>query len=140
MSHPPLFPRFWHCSCSRVLGVILPLSAAKSTDEDNSVNLTSQLSMPGNHRSPLTRRSELCLGPQPRPSLHQEGRVYEVKTQPHLQSVSSLMVETAPAPKGDSARQGEAQTLFSGIAQFYMDRPRMYEWGPGNFDFKNFLK
>ena len=49
------------------------------------------------------------------------------------------MVETAPAFKVTPARR-ETQTLISGTAQFYMDRPRRYEWGPGNFGFKNFFE
>lgn len=87
----------------------------------------------------LTRRSELCLGPQPRPQ-HQEGRVLKDKTQPSPSERLQSDGGDSPCLQGDSSQTGEAQTLFSGIAQFYMDRPRMYEWGPGNFDFKNFLK
>ena len=88
--------------------------------------------------SPSTR-SELSLGPQPLPQ-HQERRIFKDKTPPSPSESLQSDGGDSPCLQGDSSQTGETRTLISGTAQFYMDRPRMYEWGPGNFDFQNFFK
>ena len=84
-------------------------------------------------------RSELCLGPQPHPQ-HQEGRILKDTTQPSPSESLQSDGRDSPCLQGDSSQTGETQTLILVIAQFYMDRPRMYKWGPGNFDFKIFFE